>query len=52
MAICTQTGLIINDDDLAEYDIKEAEKLLGKIPKGKAKKSDGTLIDLPKKNQP
>lgn len=45
MAICTKTGLIINDDDVAEYEAPS--ELI--VPKGKARKQDGTLIDLPKK---
>lgn len=51
MAICLKTGLIINDEDINDYDVDEAikqdESLL--VPKGKAKKQDGTIINLPKK---
>lgn len=51
MALCTKTGLVMNDEDVQDYD---PDKAIAENPdlvpaKGKAKKPDGTIIDLPKK---
>lgn len=49
MAICLQTGLVINEEDMDKYDCSEAKKVCPMPPRGKARKPDGTIIDLPKK---
>lgn len=49
MAICTKTGLVFNNEDIKRYDVDEAVKVMADVPVGKARKPDGTLIDLPVK---
>lgn len=45
-----KTGIILNDEDRHKVDYDELERLHGGLPpRGKGRKPDGTLIDLPMK---